>query len=188
GREALHRVQLPGGVACLQRRQLGRPDDLAAPAREPGDGRDAPVPAATEPVHAPVLVLPEIPPHPALARDGKGGHGVPERGPDDWVRRALRARGHAGPGALPADVPAPRALRADRRLRPRRRELDGLLPIEVPPGGVRVPPDLLQARALYEVLPLGADPPDPDLQVHDQRPRVSGAPADPEVALVARRD
>jgi len=108
-------VTMPGEKLYVQRRQLGRLEDLAAPAREPGNGRDPPVPAAAEPVHAPLLVRPEVPRHPRRARDRKGGHGVPERRPDDWVHRALRARGHAGPGALPADVSgrtAPRGRRA----------------------------------------------------------------------------
>ena len=56
-----------------------------------------------------------------------------------------------------------RTVRQGRRLRARRRELGRLQPVQVPERGLRVPAALLQEGVLPPVLPLGADPPHPDL-------------------------
>ena len=73
-----------------------------------------------------------------------------------------------------------------RRVRAGRRELGGVQPVQVPQRVLRVPQALLQARALHEVLPLGADPSLAHLQVDAERPGVPVERADQEVALLAR--
>jgi ABC-type glycerol-3-phosphate transport system substrate-binding protein len=70
----------------------------------------------------------------------------------------------------------------------RRRELGRVQPVQVPQRGLRVPAALLQEGALPPVLPLGADPPHPDLLLDAQRPRLPRQRADQEVEGVARGD
>ena len=162
GREALHGLRAPGGVAGRQRRLVGRRQDLAAAAQQQVRcWRHSSYAQKLNKFMPAGLVGPEVPRHAGRAVHRQDRDGLSLGGPHHRLHRAAtRRRTCARPRALHSRCSGPHGPQGKVGVS----ALDGenwavFTQSKYPNESFEFLMALLQERALHEVLPLGADPP-----------------------------